>query len=57
MAKENIDLHTTKQEKKIKTDNKWMTEIRKSMRDRAIENDDWKDRKKWRSKYGMRHRL
>ena len=28
----------------------WRTGIRKSMRDRATEDDDWKDREKWRSK-------
>ena len=25
----------------------WRTGVRKSMRDRAIEDDDWKDREKW----------
>ena len=35
----------------------WMEGIRRSMRDRAIEEDDWWDRRKWRSKCGMRHRL
>lgn len=35
----------------------WEEGIRKTMRDRAIRDDEWQNREKWRSKCGMRQRL
>ncbi|XP_044755011.1 uncharacterized protein LOC123313964 [Coccinella septempunctata] len=34
----------------------WMKGIENTMRDRAIAEDEWRDRKRWRSKCGMRQR-
>nr|CAH7751096.1 unnamed protein product [Callosobruchus chinensis] len=39
--------------KREKPTTQWIDGIRKNMRDRAINEDEWKDRKKWRSKCGM----
>ncbi|KAJ3659928.1 hypothetical protein Zmor_011590 [Zophobas morio] len=35
----------------------WREGIRKIMEDRAIEEEEWTDRKRWRSKCGMRQKL
>lgn len=35
----------------------WKEGINQTMADRAIEEEEWRDRKKWRSKCGMRQRL
>lgn len=35
----------------------WRQNVEECMRDRAIDTEDWKDRKRWRSKCGMRQRL
>jgi len=35
----------------------WKEGIKNVMRDRAIDEEDWRDRKRWKSKCGMRQRL
>ena len=56
-AKKALTYTSQNRRRKRRLTTRWRTGIRKTMRDRAIEDDDWKDREKWRSKFGMQHRL